>query len=31
VENIRRFRDLKMWQKAMDAAMLVFDVSGRFP
>jgi len=31
VENIRGFRDLKVWQKAMDAAMLVFDVSGRFP
>jgi len=31
VENIRGFRDLKVWQKAMDAAMQVFDVSGGFP
>jgi four helix bundle protein len=31
VENIRGFRDLKVWQKAMDAAMRVFDVSEQFP
>jgi four helix bundle protein len=31
MENIRGFRDLKVWQKAMDAAMMVFNVSKRFP
>ena len=29
--NIRSFRDLKVWQKAMDAAMRVFELSKRFP
>jgi four helix bundle protein len=31
VKEIRGFRDLKVWQKAMDAAMLVFELSKRFP
>ncbi len=31
MEGIRGFRDLKVWQKAMDAAMVVFELSKRFP
>jgi four helix bundle protein len=31
VEGIRGFRELKVWQKAMDAAMLVFQSSRQFP
>jgi len=30
MERIRGFRDLKVWQKAMDAAMIVFEVSKHF-
>ncbi len=29
--NIRSFRELKVWQKAMDVAMQVFELSKRFP
>ena len=29
--NIRSFRELRVWQNAMDAAMLVFELSKRFP
>jgi four helix bundle protein len=29
--NIRSFKELRVWQNAMDAAMRVFDVSKRFP
>ncbi len=29
--NIRSFRELRVWQNAMDAAMVVFDMSKRFP
>ena len=29
--NIRSFRELRVWQNAMDAAMLVFEVTKRFP
>jgi len=29
--DIRSFKELRVWQNAMDAAMLVFDVSKRFP
>ena len=31
MEGIRGFRDLKVWQKAMDAAMAVFRLSNHFP
>ncbi len=31
MEGIRGFRDLKVWQKAMDTAMLVFELSRHFP
>jgi len=31
MSNIRSFRELKVWQKAMDAAMHVFEVTKRFP
>lgn len=31
MENIRSFRDLKVWQKAMDVAMQVFEVTKAFP
>lgn len=31
VESIRGFRDLKVWQKAMEAAIQVFDLSKQFP
>ena len=30
-ENIRSFRDLRVWQKAMDLAMDVFGETKRFP
>jgi four helix bundle protein len=29
--NIRSFRELKVWQMAMDAAMRIFEVTKRFP
>jgi four helix bundle protein len=29
--NIRSFRELRVWQAAMDAAMRVFEVTRRFP
>ena len=29
--NIRSFKDLRVWQNAMDLAMLVFELSKRFP
>ncbi len=29
--NIRAFKELRVWQNAMDAAMLVFDITRRFP
>jgi four helix bundle protein len=29
--NIRSFKELKVWQKAMDAAMRVFDLTRSFP
>lgn len=29
--NIRSFRELRVWQKAMDVAMQVFELSKRFP
>jgi four helix bundle protein len=29
--NIRSFKELRVWQNAMDAAMRVFDLSKRFP
>lgn len=29
--NIRSFKELRVWQKAMDTAMLVFEQSKRFP
>lgn len=29
--NIRSFKELRVWQKAMDAAMLVFELTKRFP
>lgn len=31
MENIRSFRELKVWQKAMDAAMCVFELTQRWP
>ncbi len=31
MENIRSFRELKVWQKAMDLAMEVFEHTKRFP
>jgi four helix bundle protein len=31
MEKIRTHRDLKVWQKALDAAMTVFEVTKRFP
>lgn len=31
MENIRSFKDLKVWQKAMDVAMQVFEISRRWP
>ena len=31
MEKIRSHRDLKVWQKALDAAMMVFEVTKRFP
>jgi four helix bundle protein len=31
MDNIRSHRDLKVWQKSMDAAMAVFDVTKAFP
>ena len=29
--NIRSFRELKVWQKAMDVAMQVFELTKKFP
>ncbi len=29
--NIRSFKELRVWQNAMDAAMRVFELTGRFP
>lgn len=29
--NIRSFKELRVWQNAMDAAMLVFELSKQFP
>ena len=29
--NIRSFRELKVWQKSMDVAMQVFEMTKRFP
>ena len=29
--NIRSFKDLRVWQNAMDAAMCVFELTKRFP
>ena len=29
--NIRTFRELIVWQKSMDAAMQIFEVTGKFP
>jgi four helix bundle protein len=29
--NIRSFKELRVWQNAMDAAMLVFELTKRFP
>jgi len=29
--NIRSFKELRVWQNAMDAAMRVFDLTKRFP
>lgn len=29
--NIRSFKELRVWQNAMDAAMIVFEASKRFP
>ncbi len=29
--NIRSFKELKVWQNAMDAAMRVFDLTKKFP
>lgn len=29
--NIRSFRELKVWQKAMEVAMTVFELTNRFP
>lgn len=29
--NIRSFKELRVWQNAMDAAMRVFDMTKRFP
>jgi len=29
--NIRSFRELKVWQNAMDAAMRVFELTKKFP
>jgi four helix bundle protein len=29
--NIRTFKELRVWQNAMDAAMTVFDTTKRFP
>lgn len=31
MDKIRSHRDLKVWQKAMDAAMAVFDLTKAFP
>lgn len=31
MENIRSFKDLKVWQKAMDVAMRVYEISRRWP
>ncbi len=31
MENIRSFRELRVWQKAMDSAMSVFELTRRFP
>ena len=31
MENIRSFRDLKVWQKGMDVAMQVFELTKAFP
>jgi four helix bundle protein len=31
VANIRSFKELRVWQSAMDLAMRVFDLSKRFP
>jgi four helix bundle protein len=31
MENIRSFRDLKVWQKAMDAATAIFELTKAFP
>jgi hypothetical protein len=31
MSNIRSFRELKVWQKALDVAMRVFEVAKRFP
>lgn len=30
-ERIRKHKDLRVWQEAMDAAMVIFDVTKRFP
>jgi four helix bundle protein len=29
--NIRSFKELRVWQNAMDAAMLIFELTKRFP
>jgi hypothetical protein len=29
--NIRSFRELKVWKKAMDLAMEIFEITKRFP
>jgi len=29
--NIRSFKELKVWQRSMDAAVAVFEISKRFP
>jgi len=31
MSDIRSFRELRVWRNAMDAAMLVFDLTKRFP
>ena len=31
MSNIRSFRELIVWQKAMDAAMQIFEATGKFP
>jgi four helix bundle protein len=31
MSNIRSFKELRVWQNAMDTAMLVYEISKRFP